>query len=220
MSDIFEGYERQYCELSTSLSRRNASLASLNGEQKRQKLQELKKGLEEAESLIRRMDLEARSLSPTQKATLLGKLREYKADLNNLKRDAKKASAEGPTERDELLEGGLGTELTTSLDQRARVLASTSRLNESGDRIRDGRRALLETEELGVSILQDLHQQRQTLLHARDSLHGVDENISKSRQLLNSMVRHMNRNRWILAGIVAVLLFAIVLVLYAKFRGR
>lgn len=218
MSEIFEGYERQYCELSTNLARRNANVAVLTGEPKRQKMQEVKKGLEEAESLIRRMDLEARSLA--QKVTLLGKLREYKADLNNLKRDAKKASTDGTSERDELLESGLGTELTTSVDQRARVLANTARLNESGDRIRDGRRALLETEDLGVAILEDLHQQRQTLLRARESIHGVDENISKSRQLLNSMVRHMSRNRWILAGIIAVLLFAIVLVLYAKFKGR
>jgi vesicle transport through interaction with t-SNAREs protein 1 len=55
---------------------------------------------------IRKMDLEARSLQPTQKAILLAKLREYKADLNNLKRELKKASSETEMAREELLEGG------------------------------------------------------------------------------------------------------------------
>lgn len=43
---------------------------------------------------------------------------------------------------------------------------STERLNQSSNRIKESRRTMLETEELGVSILQDLHQQRQALLHA------------------------------------------------------
>ncbi len=58
---------------------------------------------------IRRMDLEARSLPPTQKATLLAKLREYKSDLNNLKREFKKvSSAQDPVaSRNELMESGM-----------------------------------------------------------------------------------------------------------------
>ncbi|GJU66492.1 vesicle transport v-SNARE 13 [Tanacetum coccineum] len=54
-------------------------------EQKKKKLSEIRVGLEEAESLIQKMDLEARSLQPNVKAVLLAKLREYKSDLNNLK---------------------------------------------------------------------------------------------------------------------------------------
>lgn len=54
------------------------------------------------------MDLEARSLQPSMKATLLAKLREYKTDLNNLKNEVKRvASANASiTARDELLELG------------------------------------------------------------------------------------------------------------------
>ena len=49
-------------------------------------------------------------------------------------------------------------------------MMSTERLNQSSDRIKESRRTMLETEELGVSILQDLHQQRQSLLHANDTV--------------------------------------------------
>ncbi|KAG6548694.1 hypothetical protein Mapa_009849 [Marchantia paleacea] len=221
MSEIFEGYERQYCELSTNLSRKCTSTGLLNGEEKKQKLSELKTGLDEAESLIRRMDLEARSLPPTQKATLLAKLREYKSDLNNLKREVKKSSTNDVlASRDELMEGGMADSASSAADQRARLLLSTERLNQTGERVKDSKRTLLETEELGVSILQDLHQQRQTLLHARDTLHGVDDNIGKSRRILNSMGRRMSRNKWIMGGIIGVLIFAIFLVAYIKFSSR
>lgn len=57
-----------------------------------------------------------------------------------------------------------------SADQKGRLLVLTERLNQSGERINEGRRMMLESEELGVSILQDLHQQRQSLLHADNTV--------------------------------------------------
>lgn len=49
-------------------------------------------------------------------------------------------------------------------------MVSTERLNKTSDRVKDSRRTMLETEELGVSILQDLHSQRQSLLHAHNTV--------------------------------------------------
>jgi vesicle transport through interaction with t-SNAREs protein 1 len=40
-------------------------------------------------------------------------------------------------------------------------MMSMERLNKSGDRIKESRRTMLETEELDASVLQDLHSQRQ-----------------------------------------------------------
>ena len=50
------------------------------------------------------------------------------------------------------------------------MVMSVERLNQSSDRIKESRRTILETEELGVSILQDLHQQRETLLHSHQKV--------------------------------------------------
>ncbi|KAA8530397.1 hypothetical protein F0562_005106 [Nyssa sinensis] len=218
MSQVFEGYERQYCEISANLSKKCTSASLLDGEQKKQKVSEIKAGLDEAESLIRKMDLEARSLQPNVKAVLLAKLREYKSDLNNLKSQVKRISSTNLNQaaRDELLESGMADALTVSADQRGRLLMSTERVDKSSDRIRESRRTMLETEELGVSILQDLHQQRQSLLHANNTLHGVDDNISKSKKILTAMSRRMSRNKWIIGSVIAVLVIAIILILYFK----
>ncbi|KAF7806216.1 vesicle transport v-SNARE 13-like isoform X1 [Senna tora] len=219
MSQVFEGYERQYCELSANLSRKCTAASALDGaEQKKQKLSEIKAGLDDADTLIRKMDLEARSLQPNIKATLLAKLREYKTDSNNLKNEVKRISSANanPAARDELLESGSADALMVSNDQRGRLLMSTERLNQSTDRIKESRKAMLETEELGVSILQDLHQQRQSLLHAHNTLHGVDDNISKTKKILSSMSKRMNRNKWILGSLITTLVLAVILILYFK----
>lgn len=164
------------------------------------------------------MDLEARSLQPSMKATLLAKLREYKTDLNNLKNELKRVTSANAniTARDELLELGRIDSLAVSNDQKGRLLMTTERLNQSTDRLTNSRKTLLETEELGVSILQDLHQQRQSLLHAHKSLHGVDDNISKSKKILAAMSKRMSRNKWIVGSLMAVLVLAIILILYFK----
>ncbi|CAL0317183.1 unnamed protein product [Lupinus luteus] len=218
MSNVFDGYERQYCELSANLTKKCTAATALNGEQKKQKVSEVKAGVDEAEALIRKMDLEARSLQPNIRAALLAKLREYKSDLNNLKNEVKKIVSGNinPSARDELLESGMADALTASADQRTRLMTSTDRLNKTSDRVKDSRRTMLETEELGVSILHDLHSQRQALLHAHNTLHGVDDNIGKSKKILTNISRRMNRNKWIISGIVLVLVAAIALILYFK----
>ncbi|KAL1071313.1 hypothetical protein V6Z11_D11G080600 [Gossypium hirsutum] len=230
MSEVFEGYERQYCELSANLSKKCTAAAALGGdvsigrgyisdmEQKKQKVSDIRAGLENAEDLIRQMDLEARSLQPNVKTMLLAKLREYKSDLNNLKSEVKRIASGNinPDARDQLLESGMADALTASTNQRSRLVMTTERLNQSSDRIRDSRRTMLETEELGVSILQDLHSQRQALLHANNTLHGVDDNIGKSKRILTAMSRRMNRNKWIIGIIIAVLIITIAAVLYFK----
>ncbi|EXB38553.1 Vesicle transport v-SNARE 13 [Morus notabilis] len=242
MSEVFEGYEGQYCEISANLSRKCTAASALNGEQRKQRISEIKSGLDDADNLIKKMDLEARSLQPSLKARLLAKLREYKADLDNFKSEVKRISLPNAnlTARDELFESGMAEGVSASGNQRDRLMMSTERLNQSSDRIKESRRTMLETEELGVSILHDLHQQRQSLLHAHKTyldfcvvysvriiwrialnlasrpLHGVDDNIIKSKKVLTAMSRRMSRNKWIIGSIIAALVLAILFIIYFK----
>ncbi|MED6190484.1 Vesicle transport v-SNARE 12, partial [Stylosanthes scabra] len=101
-------------------------------------------------------------------------------------------------------------------DQRERLTMSVERLNDSSDRIRESRRNVLETEELGVSILQDLHQQRETLLSSHKKLHGVDDAIDKSKKVLTTMSRRITRNKWIVASLIGALVLAILIIIFYK----
>ncbi|KAJ7943417.1 Vesicle transport V-snare [Quillaja saponaria] len=219
MSEVFEGYERQYCDLSASLSRKCSSV-SLHSDQgqKHQTVSEIKGGIDDAEGLIRKMDLEARSLQPSIKAMLLAKLREYKSDLNQLKREFKRITSPSADQaaRADLLESGMADPHMASADQRERMAMSVERLNQSSDRIMESRRTILETEELGVSILEDLHQQRETLLNSNKKLHGVDDAIDKSKRVLTAMSRRITRNKWIAGSIIGALAISIIIILIYK----
>ena len=46
-----------------------------------------------------------------------------------------------------------------------------------------------------MSILSDLQRQRETILHSRDTLGTVDTNISRSRQILQTMSRRIVQNK-------------------------
>ena len=74
--------------------------------------------------------------------------------------------------------------------QRDRMLSATETLQKSSDRIRQGQQSLLQTEELGANILQDLHRQRETINHTRETLKTTDENIGTARKVLPFI--HMN----------------------------
>lgn len=51
-------------------------------------------------------------------------------------------------------------------------------------------------------------------------LYGVDDNIARARQILTNMARHANRNRWLAALVVFILVAAIALVIAIKLRGH
>lgn len=74
------------------------------------------------------------------------------------------------------------------------------------------------SQDLGASILRDLHGQRQTILSTRETLHGADDNITKARKVLSNMSRVMLQNKIIMGGVIVFLLLAIALIIWAKTR--
>lgn len=47
-------------------------------------------------------------------------------------------------------------------------------------------------------------------------LHGVDDNVGKSKKILSNISTMMNRNKWIFSTVVVVLIVVITLILYFK----
>jgi len=56
-------------------------------------------------------------------------------------------------------------------------------------------------------------------VHARDTLHGADDNISKARKILSNMSRRMFQNKLIMGGIIAFLVAAIALIIWVKTKN-
>lgn len=97
---------------------------------------------------IKRMDMEARSLSADKSRALLNKVKEYKADLQSLREQLKQAAA-GAGDGDALARAELGlgdNYYSTSAGQRERMLAATERIQKTSDRLQMGKQQLAETE--------------------------------------------------------------------------
>lgn len=191
------------------------SLPGGGGERRTKKWEEVSDALKEADSLIRKMDLEARTQSAGERAGLLGQLREKKLELNAAKRMFRSFASSEAEDGD--IEAG--SDASTYADQRSKLLQGVERLASSGSRIAESRKSLLQTEGIGAGILQDLHQQRHTLIRSHEMLHAVDADVSRSRQILNMMTQKMHRNKWITALILCILFAAIALVIFLKLKA-
>ena len=220
-TQIFESYEREFCEFSSSIHRgvdgvKTAADVTTRGRHAKA----IEADVAECEALVRRMDLEARSVSdPAVKTPMLNKLRDYKSELAKLKRDAREASAKAAETdaRDELLNtaerGNAAGASDGGMSGRGQAMETTERLARTGERIKDSRRSLLETEDLGVSILQDLQGQRETIERSREALHGADDTIGRSRKILSNMSRRAQANKFAFYGVSALLFIAILTVI-------
>nr|XP_027222864.1 vesicle transport through interaction with t-SNAREs homolog 1A-like [Penaeus vannamei] len=80
-----------------------------------------------------------------------------------------------------------------------------------------GHKIALETEHIGAQILNDLHSQRQTISRARERLRETDTDLDQSSRVLNTMLRRVLQNRFILIAVFVVLFIVIVIAIYVSF---
>ncbi|KAI8107627.1 hypothetical protein M9434_004564 [Picochlorum sp. BPE23] len=242
MSGLFETYETSYCDVSTNVASSLGNLGQVPLEQRGVKARQLERQLKEAEQTLQRLDMEARSAPAPESSELVKKVKGYRKDWQKLMGDVRRVIQQAASAEDRA-ELGLADEYyQTSAGQRERLLTSTEQLNKTSEKIHEGRRQLLETEEvgagivadlhrqrqsleesrrrvddeLGVSVLSDLQRQRESIMHSRETLSHVDANVGKARQVLAVMSRRITQNKFIMYGIIALLVGAIGLLIWAK----
>jgi len=198
--------------------------------------------LAEMEQLVRRMDLEARSGGGNGDAEQMKTVRECKAkaqELKGLVREAKERRAQtvsraqlfassssgggtGPAMLSSSNSGGVMGEQDRRREQNSALdsmMKNTARIEQTSERIRESKGRLIETEDLGAAILQDLHRQRETIIESRESLRGADDTLSASRKILQTMSRRAQQNKLLFYGVVTVLVITIITVAYKKVNG-
>jgi vesicle transport through interaction with t-SNAREs 1 len=172
--------------------------------------------LREVSDVLTSMSLEAAGQGSAPRARVDAR----KAEAARLHADLRAArialaAARGEREREELLEHSShnpdGTELDIESgrdgmdgisDPRARLLDQTRKLHEdSAERILESRRNIAQTESIGAGILQDLQNQRATILRARDNLGGVDDGLNQSSSIITTMNRRALINKLVLYAV-------------------
>lgn len=104
-------------------------------------------------------------------------------------------------------------------DQRQRLLENSERIERTGNRLNQGYRLALETEQMGAQVLQDLNHQRETIQNTRNRLRETNADIGLSSRVLNSMWMRGIRDKFILYIVGAVFVIVILVSLYFSIGG-
>ncbi|GMF32436.1 unnamed protein product [[Candida] boidinii] len=182
-------------------------------------MQKIENSIDDCKDLLDSMILEVNNISTSSRSSYNAKLRTYKSDIDRLSNDLKKLMDD--EDRRNLftttIENSDGSNADAMNSQRQTLLHGNASLDRSSQRLNDSLRIARETEDVGSSIMNNLHSQREQILNSRDTLSEADSYVDRSIQTIKSMTRRMATNKMITYGIIALLIILIMLVLYSKF---
>nr|CAD7461237.1 unnamed protein product [Timema tahoe] len=107
-----------------------------------------------------------------------------------------------------------GAGVSMKEEQKLRLLDNSERIERTGHHLNAGYRIILETEEIGSQVLQDLHSQRETIQKSRSRLRETDAELGRSSRLLSGMIMRSIQHRFVLFGVAVVFIIVIVLGIY------
>ncbi|GBP58591.1 Vesicle transport through interaction with t-SNAREs homolog 1A [Eumeta japonica] len=122
-------------------------------------MKEIQVNFEEANDLLEQMELESRG------AATISRVSAYKAELQRVKdeyRSVISRSGNCNLDMDEVYDDWDG-----AAEQHRKLLDNTERLERSGQALSEGYRVVLETEQIGTVVLNELNEQRDTIQKAK-----------------------------------------------------
>lgn len=160
------------------------------------------------------MGLEVQDVDSTIKASFVSRLNCYQAELKRLTQEFQNAKNEtqiqmyDSSDFDELTTSGISNQ------QQRRLLDNSERIERTGNRLTEGYRTILETEQIGASVLEDLSAQRETIKKSRSRLREANEDLRQSSRIMNSMIMRSLRERAVLFGVVTIFIVVVCSTFY------
>lgn len=189
-TERFDGYEAELRLILADLTQQLDLLPSAAGEARKATLSRSQTSLTEATDLLGSMRLEISSLPTNQRDKCKKRLRNAETDVDATKRKIASLSSDrsklfGNRYRDE--EEGIGGD--EQLAQRQQLLSGTERLTRSSGRLTEAQRIANETEGIGAGVLRDLANQREQIVHTRETILESEGYTDRSIKTLRGMAR-------------------------------
>ncbi|XP_017059256.1 vesicle transport through interaction with t-SNAREs homolog 1A [Drosophila ficusphila] len=218
---LLEQYEQQYASLIAEITAHIGRLQQQNNNSERHDLcSKIDASLPEAQELLEQMGLEVRELSPSQRSSFNGKLQVAQAELKRLQAEYRQTKDKQRSQANAFTTLDLGDsyeDVSISTDQRQRLLDNSERIERTGNRLTEGYRVALETEQMGAQVLSDLHHQRETLQGARARLRETNAELGRASRTLNTMMLRALREKVVLYGVGVCFVVAVGVSLYLTF---
>jgi len=221
-------YDKAWSSVLSNFNTKLKQAEAATGERRKVIIREAEKFLDEAQSIISQIDFDSRN-NISQRAKMQNKMRTFEQELDNSRKDLRRVA--DVNQRDNLLKSGNRNSFSSptpplqsdnnvdeSLDQRNKILESTALLDRANYSLANAQRVSAENEEIGGDVLNMMDQQKETLLRARDGLDNINDNMKDARSIIANMGRRVVTNKIILGIFIIVLLGAIGLYLYLRWR--
>ncbi|XP_077998399.1 vesicle transport through interaction with t-SNAREs homolog 1B-like [Glandiceps talaboti] len=221
-SEQFESHEDEFRSLYASLRTTiHDKIPLCSGEERKRLIRQAERQFESAYIVLQELEEELKPAPGSYRIQLLSKVRNYRRDLEKLQRELRQMPS-GAGSRDALLSTGIydsGSDVAAiQASQRARLLQGTETLGRASESIERSHRVAAETDAVGIEIIDELGEQKEQLVRTRDRVHGMDQDLSRSRKILNSMGRRLMTNKLLLGMIILLELGILGAVLYLKLR--
>ncbi|CAH2244043.1 vesicle transport through interaction with t-SNAREs homolog 1A [Pararge aegeria] len=196
MSTLIQSYEQQYSVLTADITSKIGRLKSSNEDDREQLSRQIQANFEEANDLLEQLELEYRGSGAGSRVAA------YRVELQRVRDEYRAVASNNATyniDPDEYEDWSMVN------DQRQRLLDNTEQLERTGKTLTEGYRVVLETEQIGAAVLQDLSEQRETIQRSRGRLRETDEQLNRSSRLMNTMVMRALQERVVLAAVAIAL---------------
>ncbi|XP_026465337.1 vesicle transport through interaction with t-SNAREs homolog 1A [Ctenocephalides felis] len=215
MSNLIESYDQQYAVLTADITADIGRLRLAGKDEKKNLLIEIDKHVTEAHELLEQIELEIHEADSSSRPYLRSRLNCYRAELKRLQQEITNAKSGSKNDFDYVEDF---SDVSITQDQKRRLLDNSECIERAGKYLNDGYRIALETEAIGVQVLQDLNQQRETIKGARNKLRDTDAELGLSNKILRGMVIRSIQHKVILAVISILFVIVICLGVYFHFK--
>lgn len=208
--DLEDELKNLYEDISSKISNK---IPRLTGESRKSAVREVEKNIEDANLILEEMEEQAGIAPVSYRNSMVSRIRNYRRDFDKLRRDLGKPKGQVNVTfgREELLDED------PVAPQKSKVRQGTDMLNRASESIARSTRVAVETEQIGGEIIDELGDQRESLVRTRGRLKDVDQDLGKSRRILNSMAIRVATNKLILLCIIIVELAILGAVVYIRF---
>ncbi|OWF38610.1 vesicle transport through interaction with t-SNAREs homolog 1B-like [Mizuhopecten yessoensis] len=214
-SEKFESLEDDLTSIIDGLRERiEKKIPVYRGEEKKTAIRHAGRNLEEAEFVLQEMEEEAKVAPVPYRTQMLGKLRNYRRDLEQASKLLKKESGKPVGGSDNY---GFDRDDRIVASQRSKLMHGTQSLNRASESLARTQQVAAETDMIGVDTIDELGRQRESLVRTKGMLDETDGNLSKSRKILKSMATRVMTNKMILIVIILLELALLGGLVYWKF---
>lgn len=193
------------------------------GQEKKQTIAEIERGIDEAKQAIFDMEVEARAAPGPFRMDMLARTRAHQETISKfalLIKSSKQTEMATASSRGALLENRPpGYYHNREIDEalQSTVRQGTTMLERTSQSLYRTTQVALESEQIGTGVVQELSQQREVLVRTRDRLAETDQELSRSRRILRSMSRVALTNKLVLIVIIILELGILAGLVYYKF---